>query len=48
MLTMNVVGKPYEGELHVRFDVAGDGSQCMIMLFRHSNGKLRETVMHGL
>jgi len=25
MPEMNVVGKPYEGKLHVRFDVAGDG-----------------------
>jgi hypothetical protein len=25
MPEMNVVGKPYEGKLHVRFDAAGDG-----------------------
>jgi hypothetical protein len=25
MLMMNVVGKPYEGKLHVRFDAAGAG-----------------------
>ena len=27
-----VVGKPYEGELHVRFYVAGDGDQDMVRL----------------
>lgn len=27
---MNVVGKPYEGKLHVRFEVAGAGKGFLI------------------
>ncbi len=33
---VKVVGKPYEGKPHVRFDVAGDGNQDMVGLVRHS------------
>ena len=36
---MNVVGKPYEGKPHVRFDVAGDGDQVMVGILRHSQRK---------
>ena len=31
-----VVGKPYEGEPHVRFDVAGAGDVAMVELCTHS------------
>ncbi len=34
-----VVGKPYEGEPHVRFEVAGDGNQDRVGLVRHSQRK---------
>ena len=34
-----VVGKPYEGKPHVRFEVAGDGNQDMVGLVRHSQRK---------
>ena len=34
-----VVGKPYEGKPHVRFEVAGDGNQDMVRLVRHSQRK---------
>ena len=37
-----VVGKPYEGEPHVRFEVAGNGNPDMVMVLRHSQGKRRE------
>ena len=36
---MKVVGKPYEGKPHVRFDVAGDGDQAMVGMLRHSQRK---------
>ena len=31
-----VVGEPYEGKPHVRFEVAGDGNQDMVVALRHS------------
>jgi hypothetical protein len=31
----NVVGKPYEGKLHVRFDAAGDG-KALVKATYHS------------
>ena len=31
-----VVGEPYEGNPHVRFEVAGDGNQDMVVVLRHS------------
>ena len=34
-----VVGKPYEGKPHVRFEVAGDGDQDTVGLVRHSQRK---------
>ena len=34
-----VVGKPYEGKPHVRFEVAGDGNQDRVGLVRHSQRK---------
>jgi len=34
-----VVGKPYEGEPHVRFEVAGNGDQDTVKLLRHSQRK---------
>jgi hypothetical protein len=34
-----VVGKPYAGEPHVRFEVAGDGNQDTVGLVRHSQRK---------
>ena len=34
-----VVGKPYEGKPHVRFDVAGDGDQDKAELMRHRQTK---------
>ena len=37
-------GKPYAGNPHVRFDVAGDGNPGMVRLVRHSflgNGEKR-------
>ncbi len=34
-----VVGKPYEGKPHVRFEVAGDGNQDMVRIVRHSQRK---------
>ncbi len=30
---MKVVGEPYEGKPHVRFEVAGDGNQDMVWVF---------------
>ena len=33
---MNVVGKPYEGELHVRFDVAGAGKGQQSVTYQSS------------
>jgi hypothetical protein len=38
-----VVGEPYEGKPHVRFEVAGDGDQDKVELVRHSqrNGEQR-------
>jgi hypothetical protein len=38
-----VVGEPDEGKPHVRFDVAGDGNQDMVMVLRHSQKKWRAT-----
>ncbi len=34
-----VVGKPYEGKPHVRFEVAGDENQDMVRLVRYSQRK---------
>jgi len=34
-----VVGEPDEGKPHVRFDVAGDENQDMVMALRHSQKK---------
>ncbi len=31
-----VVGEPYEGKPHVRFEVAGNGNQDMVVALRHS------------
>ena len=31
-----VVGEPYEGKPHVRFEVAGNGNQDMVIALRHS------------
>ncbi|MBK5109343.1 MAG: hypothetical protein JJE12_14510 [Anaerolineales bacterium] len=31
-----VVVEPYEGKPHVRFEVAGDGNQDMVVALRHS------------
>ena len=31
-----VVGEPYEGKPHGRFEVAGDGNQDMVVALRHS------------
>ena len=45
---MNVVGKPYEGKPHVRFDVARDGDQDMGGLLRHSQRKRGATDRPGL
>ena len=36
---LKVVGKPYEGEPHVRFEVAGNGNQDRVGLVRHSQRK---------
>jgi len=36
---MKVVGEPDEGKPHVRFDVAGDENQDMVMVLRHSQKK---------
>jgi hypothetical protein len=36
-----VVGEPYEGKPHVRFEVAGDGNQDMVEVLRHSQRKRR-------
>lgn len=36
-----IIGKPYEGEPHVRFDVAGNGNPDMVELMRHSQMKRR-------
>ena len=36
-----MIGKPYEGEPHVRFDVAGNGNPDMVELMRHSQRKRR-------
>ena len=38
-----VVGKPYEGEPHVRFEVAGNGDQDKVGLVRHSQRKREAT-----
>jgi len=43
-----VVGKPYEGEPHVRFDGAGDGNQDTDGLLRHSQRKRGATDRPGL
>lgn len=45
---LKVVGKPYEGEPHVRFEVAGDGNQDMDELLRHSQRKQGATDRLGL
>ena len=34
-----IIGKPYEGEPHVRFDVAGNGNPDRVELMRHSQRK---------
>ena len=36
-----VVGEPYEGKPHVRFEVAGDGNRDMVEVLRHSRRKRR-------
>jgi len=36
-----IIGKPYEGKPHVRFDVAGNGNPDMVELMRHSQRKRR-------
>jgi hypothetical protein len=36
-----VVGEPYEGKPHVRFEVAGDGNRDMVEVLRHSQRKRR-------
>jgi hypothetical protein len=38
-----IVGEPDEGKPHVRFDVAGDGNQDMVIVLRHSQKKWRAT-----
>ena len=43
-----VVGKPYEGEPHVRIEVAGDGNQDRDGLLRHSQRKRGATDRPGL
>src|SRR3990170_1435795 len=43
-----VVGEPDEGKPHVRFDVAGDENQDMVIALRHSRKKWRETSCHHL
>ena len=45
---MRVVGKPYEGKPHVRFDVAGDGDPDRGELLRHSQRKRGATDRLGL
>ena len=47
-LRKKVVGKPYEGEPHVRFEVAGDGNQDRDGLLRHSQRKRGATDRPGL
>jgi len=37
-----VVGEPYEGKPHVRFEVAGDGNQDMVVALRHSQEETGE------
>ena len=32
-----VVGEPYEGKLHLRFEVAGNGNQEIVVVLRHSH-----------
>ena len=34
MSAMNVVGKPYEGKLHVRFDEKGQVATCPLLYVR--------------
>jgi len=34
-----IIGKPYEGEPHVRFEVAGNGNPDRVELMRHSQRK---------
>jgi hypothetical protein len=36
-----VVGEPYEGKPHVRFEVAGDGNRDIVEVLRHSQRKRR-------
>jgi hypothetical protein len=43
-----VVGKPYEGEPHVRIEVAGNGDQDRGGLLRHSQRKRGATDRPGL
>jgi hypothetical protein len=43
-----VEGKPYEGELHVRFEAAGDGDQDRKRLVRHSHITETESKRIGL
>jgi hypothetical protein len=45
---MTVVGEPDEGKPHVRFDVAGDENQDMVIALRHSQKKWGETGCHHL
>ena len=43
-----VIGEPYEGKPHVRFEVAGNGNQDMVKALRHSQRKQRATCLHHL
>ncbi len=43
-----VVGKPYEGDPHVRFEGAGNGDQDTVELVRHSQRKRGATDRPGL
>jgi hypothetical protein len=45
---LKVVGEPDEGKPHVRFDVAGDENQDMVIALRHSQKKWGETGCHHL
>jgi len=42
------VGEPYEGKLHVWFEVAGDGNQDKVKALRRSQRKQRETGLRRL
>jgi len=47
-LRKKVIGEPYEGKPHVRFEVAGNGNQDTVGALRHSQRKRKATGLHHL